>query len=50
MIKIFRGEASEREKRAIELALLRIKEEREHDANSQFGKPILRTPLEMNEK
>jgi len=49
VIKIFHGVASEIEKKAIEHALLLIMEEKERAANAQYGKPILRTPLEMNQ-
>ena len=49
MIKIVRGVASEIEKKAIEHALLLMMQEKERAANAQYGKPILRTPLEMNQ-
>jgi len=50
VIKIVRGVASEIEKKAIEHALLLMMQEKERAANAQYGKPILRTPLEMNQK
>jgi len=49
VIKIFHGVASEIEKKAIEHALLLMMQEKERAANAQYGKPILRTPLEMNQ-
>ena len=50
MITIFHGDASEVEKKAIERALLLMMQERDRAANAQYDKPILRAPLEMNQK
>lgn len=48
MIRVLKGGATERERAAIEHAL----RERESARNQskEFGKPILRTPFEINEK
>jgi hypothetical protein len=50
VIKIFKGKASEVEKKAIERALLLMKQENESEVNAQYGKPILRSPFEINQK
>ena len=35
---------------AIERALLLMKQENESEVNAQYGKPILRSPFEINQK
>jgi hypothetical protein len=50
VIKILSGAATEIEKKAIEEALLLINQEKEREAHAQYGKPILRAPLEINQK
>lgn len=48
MIKIFKGEANELEKRAIEVALT-MREGQRSDVND-FGKPIVKSLFEVNER
>jgi len=50
VIKIFKGSASEVEKKAIERALILIKQENEREVNAEYGKPILRSPFEISQK
>lgn len=48
MIKIFKGEATDLEKRAIELALA-ARDQENYQVND-YGKPLLRTPFEVNDR